>query len=59
MVRARAWRAFFNFPELIMPSNAQVKTAIVALAAYALVAIIQRNVTPIPVIGQYLPGSNV
>ena len=27
----------------------------IALAAYALVAIMQRNVMPIPVVGTYLP----
>lgn len=35
--------------------KAYVKLGAVALAAYALVAIVQRRVMPIPVIGEYLP----
>ncbi|WP_277753154.1 hypothetical protein [Lacisediminimonas profundi] len=36
--------------------NPAVKIGLTALAAYALVTIIQRNVMPIPVVGQYLPS---
>jgi hypothetical protein len=32
-----------------------LKTAAVALVAYAAVAMIQRHVMPVPVVGQYLP----
>ena len=32
-----------------------LKIAGVALAAYAVVAFVQRSVQPVPVIGQYLP----
>lgn len=32
-----------------------LKLAAVSLAAFALVAIVQRKVRPIPVIGEYLP----
>ena len=35
--------------------NPMLKTALVALAAYALVAFVQRSVMPIPVVGVYLP----
>lgn len=35
--------------------KAYVKLGAVALAAYAVVAIVQRRVMPIPVIGEYLP----
>ena len=35
--------------------KAYLKTAAVALAAYAIVTVIQRNVMPIPVIGGLLP----
>jgi hypothetical protein len=37
-----------------MFGNAKVQTALVALAAFAVVAMIQRQM-PIPVVGQYLP----
>lgn len=33
-----------------------VRVALIALAAYAAVAIVQRKVTAVPVIGGYLPG---
>ena len=35
--------------------HCQINTALVALAAYALVSFIQRKVVTIPVVGQYLP----
>lgn len=35
--------------------NAYFKAAAVALAAYAVVAIVQRKVMPIPVVGEFLP----
>lgn len=35
--------------------SGHINTAIVALAAYALVAFIQRKVVTVPGIGQYLP----
>lgn len=38
-----------------MPNQAQLKTAAVALIAFALVAYVQRHVMAIPVIGDYLP----
>jgi hypothetical protein len=37
-----------------MFSNPKVQTALVALAAYAVVALIQQQM-PIPVVGKYLP----
>lgn len=35
--------------------KAYLTTAAVALAAYAIVAIVQRNVMTIPVVGNFLP----
>ncbi len=35
--------------------KAYLKTAAVALAAYAVVTIVQRHVRPIPAVGGYLP----
>ena len=35
--------------------KAYLKTAAVALAAYAVIAIVQRNVMTIPVVGEFLP----
>lgn len=40
--------------------NKQVlHTALIALAAVAVVAVVQRKVMPIPVVGQYLPGGTI
>lgn len=36
-------------------SKAQLNTALIALAAFAAVAFVQRNVMAVPVVGQYLP----
>lgn len=36
-------------------SKGQVNTALVALAAFALVAFVQRKVYAVPVVGEYLP----
>jgi hypothetical protein len=36
--------------------NPYIKAGLVALAAYAAVALVQRKVVKIPVIGGYLPG---
>lgn len=38
-----------------MPSKAQLMTAAIALAAFAAVALVQRKVIAIPVVGDYLP----
>ncbi len=38
-----------------MPSKAQMQTALVALAAFAIVAYVQRNVVAIPIVGEFLP----
>lgn len=38
-----------------MPSKATIHTAIVALAAYALIAFVQQNGIAVPVVGRYLP----
>jgi hypothetical protein len=38
-----------------MPSKATINTAIIAVAAVALVAFVQRNVFAVPVVGTYLP----
>jgi hypothetical protein len=38
-----------------MPSNAQLKTALVVVATIIAITAIQRHVAPIPVIGEYLP----
>lgn len=38
-----------------MPSKAHLMTAAIALAAYAIVAAVQRNVFAVPVVGAYLP----
>lgn len=39
-----------------MPSTrAIITTAIVALAAFAVVAFVQRKVLPLPMVGAYLP----
>lgn len=35
--------------------NSQLNTALIALAAFALVSFIQRKVVTIPVVGAYLP----
>ncbi len=35
--------------------NGYVKIAAVALAAYAAVALVQRKVMPVPVVGEFLP----
>jgi hypothetical protein len=35
--------------------KAYLKVAGIALAAFALVAVIQRKVKPLPVVGEYLP----
>jgi len=40
-------------------NKATVHTALIALAAYAAVAFIQRSVIAVPVIGAYLPGGVV
>lgn len=37
-------------------SKAHINTALVALAAFAVVSFVQRNVMAVPVIGQYLPN---
>lgn len=39
----------------LAPSHKTLVIAGVALAAYALVAYLQRNVALVPVVGQYLP----
>lgn len=39
-----------------MPSKAQVNTALVALAAFALCVVVQRHFMAIPVVGPYLPS---
>ena len=39
-----------------MISKAHMDTAIVALVAFAVVAFVQKNVMPIPVVGAYLPS---
>lgn len=36
-------------------SKAHINTALVALAAFMVVAAVQRHVMPIPVVGPYLP----
>lgn len=36
-------------------NKAQINTALIALAAYAAVAFIQRSVFVVPVVGAYLP----
>lgn len=39
-----------------MPSTKSiVTTAVIALAAYAVIAFAQRNVMPVPMVGNYLP----
>lgn len=39
-----------------MPSMKSILiTSAVALAAYMVVALVQRNVTPVPLVGNYLP----
>ena len=38
-----------------MPTKAHFVTAGVALAAFALVALVQRKFMPVPVVGDYLP----
>lgn len=38
-----------------MPSKAHLMTAGIALLAVALVAVVQRKVIAIPVVGEYLP----
>ncbi len=38
-----------------MPSKAQIMTGVIALAAFALVAVVQRKVIAIPVVGEFLP----
>ena len=40
-------------------NKATVHTALIALAAFAAVAFIQRSVIAVPVIGAYLPGGVV
>jgi hypothetical protein len=37
-------------------NKAMLHTALIAIAAFAAVKILQTKVMPIPVIGQYLPG---
>ncbi len=39
-----------------MPSKAQIMTGVVALAAFAIVAAIQKHGFTVPVVGPYLPG---
>lgn len=34
-----------------------IQTALIAIAAFALVAAIQKNAVKIPVVGDYLPGA--
>lgn len=36
-------------------NNAYVKAGLISLAAFALVAAIQRHVMTVPVVGEYLP----
>lgn len=37
-------------------NKAMIHTALIALAAFAAIALIQKKVMPIPVVGGYLPG---
>lgn len=39
-----------------MPTKAHIHTALVALIAVAVVAVVQRKVMNVPVIGEFLPG---
>lgn len=39
-----------------MPSKAQIHTALIALAAFAAVAFVQRKFMRVPVVGEYLPN---
>lgn len=36
-------------------SKAQINTALIAIAAYAVVAFVQRKVMAVPVVGEFLP----
>lgn len=36
-------------------SKAQINTALIAIAAYAAIAFVQRKVMVVPVIGEFLP----
>jgi hypothetical protein len=38
-----------------MPSKAQLTTAVIALAAFAICAALQRSGVTIPIVGEYLP----
>lgn len=39
-----------------MPSTKQILvTGAIALAAFAVIAMVQRNVMPVPLVGNYLP----
>ncbi len=39
-----------------MLSKAHFQTALVALAAFAVVAFVQKSVMQVPLVGKYLPG---
>lgn len=39
-----------------MPTKAHLMTALVALAAFAVVSLVQQKVMKVPVIGDYLPS---
>lgn len=41
-----------------MPTKATLKNAALILALIGVVAYVQRNVMPVPVVGAYLPGGS-
>lgn len=39
-------------------SKEVIQTALIAVAAFAVIAVVQKNMFAIPVVGEYLPGGS-